>query len=80
MASEHSDYKVTKYDILAKFIADDSFVTCETVPTEDGKFKVAILKNGEITSIRNTEYNYDEQDYALYETYRAISKKILNGN
>ncbi len=77
-----NNYEVTKHDILAKFICFDRGIVCEAVPSgENGVFKVGIHKNDELIKIRDVEFQYDEQDYAIYESYRALSQILLqDGN
>lgn len=76
----NSHYKLTNADVKAKFICLDVGITCEPIPTKNGKFRVGVHKHGELIKIRDAEFEYDEQDYALHESYRALSQIINNGS
>jgi len=72
-------YKITTNDSLAKSICFKNGISCETVPSGDnGVFRVAIHKNDELIKIREIEFEYNKRQYALYESYRALSQIILN--
>lgn len=73
-------YKITTQDGLAKFICEDRGLDLDIWPVgNQGKFRIAIYKQNELVVIRKLEYNYEQKQYALYETYRALAKKIIDG-
>lgn len=71
---EKENYRVKKLDYEAKFYCESMGYTFECVPSgPQGKFRIEQLKHGERIAIRKLVWNYKEQQYAIYQSYRDLA-------
>lgn len=78
-SSATTDYKIKQVDHEARDLCLSLGYEFECIPCGGkGRFKIGLLKNGEWIHTRERLWEYEEQDYALYESYRAMAVKILN--
>ena len=72
------NYKLTKEDVLAKGFCEARGIFCDYYVCNDpSKIRVWVDMPNGTDFLRKKEYDFNQANYAVHESYRAISAKIF---
>lgn len=71
-------YQATYEDFIAKSFCQQRNIVCEAFACVDtDKIKVWVTFPDGRDFLRDKEYDKEDSDYAVYESYRSVSAKIF---